>query len=411
MRIHHFLPLLFGLSLPLPAQEGVLTVERALDFARARSPLTAVAGARRRIAEGRARVDGAFPNPIAEWRRENLNSDLQPDVFGTVQLPLDITGRRLAMRSAVGAAVLRGRADSTSAVRQLEGEVVRAYWRAALAQELWGVAREERAARAELAQFDEHRFREGAVAEVVAMRTRLESDRARMSEATARAEHERARGDLARAIGVHADELPAVAPIDPPGTLPPAPALTAAVQRALAARPDLRALRHASAESGHRLTGERRGIVSDLHFVAGYKQTTGINTGVVGVLVPLPLFNRNEGARERAQGEAQLADAELRDAELRVRGEVLAALRGFEAIREAMRDGASGIDARAAEVARIAEGAYREGAISLVELIEAQRARAESRAAALRWAVDARLAMLDINRATGAPILDTLESQ
>jgi cobalt-zinc-cadmium efflux system outer membrane protein len=232
-----------------------------------------------------------------------------------------------------------------------------------------------------------------------------------MAEANARAEHERARSDLARALGMHPDSLPPVAAVVALDALPPSPPTDAAVQRALAARADLRALRHASEESSHRRVGERRGMVSELQFVAGYKQTTGTNTGVVGVIVPLPLFNRNEGARERARGEATLAEAELRDAELRVRGEVVAALRGYEAIREAMREGASGVDARAAEVARIAEGAYREGAISLVELVEAQRARAESRAAALRWAVDARLAVLDINRATGAPILDTLESQ
>ncbi len=75
-------------------------------------------------------------------------------------------------------------------------------------------------------------------------------------------------------------------------------------------------------------------------------------------------------------------------------------------MREALAAGASGVDARAAEVAQIAEGAYREGAISLMELIEAQRARAESRAAALRWTVDVNLAQLELNRALGAPLLE-----
>jgi outer membrane protein, heavy metal efflux system len=124
-------------------------------------------------------------------------------------------------------------------------------------------------------------------------------------------------------------------------------------------------------------------------------------------MVPLPLFSRNEGPRERAHGESLLATAEMRDAELRVRGEVVAAVQGLQALKEAMAAGTSGIDARAAEVAQIAEGAYREGAISLMELVEAQRARAESRAAALRWTIDLRLATLELNRALGAPLLET----
>ena len=41
-----------------------------------------------------------------------------------------------------------------------------------------------------------------------------------------------------------------------------------------------------------------------------------------------------------------------------------------------------------------------------MELIEAQRARAESRAAALRWTVDVNLAQLELNRALGAPLME-----
>jgi len=40
-----------------------------------------------------------------------------------------------------------------------------------------------------------------------------------------------------------------------------------------------------------------------------------------------------------------------------------------------------------------------------VELIEAQRARSDARAAAARWRHDAHLAWLELNRATGAPLL------
>jgi cobalt-zinc-cadmium efflux system outer membrane protein len=387
------------------APEG-LTVERAVEMARARAPLAVTAQARRMVAQGRARAEGAFPNPTAEWRRENLRSVLQPDIFGTVQVPVDLTGRRLAIRAAGTALVARGRADSSAVARALDGEVMRAYWRATLGAELLTVATEERTAREQVADFDARRFREGAVAEVAVIRTRLEADRARMAEATARAEAARARGELARMVGIPVDSLPALARLVPMTALPDLPDESAAVARALAQRPDLEAFRQAAVEASHRASAERRGVVSDLQFVTGYKQTAGLNTGVVGVLVPLPLFSRNEGMRERARGESLVAGAELRDAELRVHAEVSAALQAIAALREAQAAGAAGVDERAAEVAQIAEGAYREGAISLMELVEAQRARAESRATALRWTVELHLAVLEFNRALGAPLLE-----
>lgn len=396
------------LALPASAfaQGDTLTLARAVTMAQTRGPLAATAQAQRMVAQGRARQDGAFLNPSLEWRREHLSSPLSPDIFTTVQLPVDVTGRRFALRAAGSALLDRGRADSSSVSRQFESDVVRAYWRASLGHELLAVAGAERRAREEMATFDANRAREGAVAEVAAIRTQLESDRARIAEATARGEAARANADLARLLGIPVESLPPLSRLEAVRTLGAVPDASMAVAQALERRPDLAAFRHAAREASHRANAERRGVIPDLQLVSGYKQTSGYSTGVLGVIVPLPLFSRNDGPRERTTGELQLADAALRDAELRVRGEVIAALQALDAMRSALTDGTAGLDARAAEVAQIAEGAYREGAISLIELVEAQRARAETRAAALRWTVELHLAMLDLNRATGAPLLE-----
>jgi cobalt-zinc-cadmium efflux system outer membrane protein len=396
------------LALPVSAlaQGDTLTLARAVTIAHARGPLAAAAQAQRRIAQGRAQQDGAFPNPSLEWRREHLSSPLPPDIFTTVQLPVDVTGRRFALRAAGSALLERGRADSSTVSRQFEADVMRAYWRASLSHELLAVAQTEQRAREDMAAFDANRAREGAVAEVAAIRTQLESDRARIAEASARGEAARASADLARLLGMPVEQLPPLSRLQAVRALGALPDESAGIAQALERRTDLAAFRHAAREASHRASAERRGVIPDLQLVSGFKQTAGYSTGVLGVLVPLPLFSRNDGPRERTAGELQLADAALRDAELRVRGEVVAALQALDAMRTALTDGTAGLDARAAEVAQIAEGAYREGAISLIELVEAQRARAETRATALRWTVELHLAMLDLNRATGAPLLE-----
>lgn len=379
-------------------------VERAVAIARERSPLLTLATGRRLVAEGRGRADAAWPNPIAEWRRENLDSPLQPDIFATLQVPFSITGRQFVLREASSFAARRGRADSVVAMRQLDHDVVRAYWRASLALELAAIADTELIARQSTATFDAQRFREGAVAEVAVLRTQLEADRARIAAVGARAEAVRATTDLARILGVDVRSVDRLAPLSPDtlGEIASADTNWTTVRDR---RDDLASLRLQATENQRRWSAEVRGAVGDVSVIGGYKKTSGYTTGLFGVLLPLPLFNRNDGPRVRARGEYLIAQAELLNAERRVQGEVLAAAQAYEAVRAADRDGVALLDARAVEVAQIAEASYREGAISLIELLEAQRARADARAAAARWIVDAHLAELELRRATGAPLL------
>jgi cobalt-zinc-cadmium efflux system outer membrane protein len=163
-------------------------------------------------------------------------------------------------------------------------------------------------------------------------------------------------------------------------------------------------------EARQRVTAEARGVIGDAVIQAGVKQTSGYSTKVIGVGIPLPLFNSNGAARSRAQGELRAAEAELRAAEQAVRADVVAAVESYRTLLAATATAGDTITARSGEIARIAAAAYREGGTSLLEVLEAQRAHAEARAAATRWIVDVRLAQLELERATGAPLVDSLET-
>jgi cobalt-zinc-cadmium efflux system outer membrane protein len=389
---------------PVAAQEP-LTLARTLEIARVRSPLVTAAAGARALASGRAREASTLPNPVAQYRRENDGSPLQPDVFAEVALPFDLTGRRMALRGAARIGRERGLADSVTLTRQAGYEAAAAWWRAAQAQELAVAAEAQREALAGIAASDSTRFAEGAVSELVAIRTRLEADRARIAAATAFSTLARARADLARVIGLPVDSLPSIARPDLTAAPLAPPPIDSALAIASRERPDLRSARLAAEETDRRLTAERRGILgADAQLVGGYKRTIGFNTALVGVLVPLPLFNANGGARERALGEALLARAALREAEARARGDVLSAIQGWNALRAAVPGDGAALATAGDDVAAITEAAYREGAVSLLELLESQRARADARAAAIRWRTDAALLRIDLDRALGAPV-------
>jgi cobalt-zinc-cadmium efflux system outer membrane protein len=408
---------------PLGAQQPTgagapLTLADAIRLVRDGTPASRVVDARRDMAVGRAGELGQFTNPILEWRRENLGSPLQPDIFTTFYIPFDVTGRRLQLRSAAGAGRTRAAAEFAADRRAVDLETARRWLRAAAAIEREAVLARQAEAYRELATVDSLRFREGIVAEGVAMRTRLEADRAQVALAQATAETARARGELAQLLGVGWDRLPTVAPLDAPD-MPDAPDVATTRSVALAHRPELAAREAGVREASARASAESRGILGEWQLQTGTKETGGFLTGQLGVALPLPAFNQNAGARLRVRGELIEATA-LRDlARVGVAADAEAARSAYLGFR-ATAPAAATFGTRGVEIATIARVAYREGQATLLELLDAERASVDARIAHLQWKVDAWLLRLEFERALGArlderspldlPLLPTLLS-
>jgi cobalt-zinc-cadmium efflux system outer membrane protein len=393
-----------------------LDLAGALAIARRSGPLARLVDARRETATGRAREVGQWPNPTVEWRRENLGSPLQPDIFGTMYVPLDLTGRRMALRQSVGAARARVNADAESDRRDAELEVARAWLRAAAALGTREVVQKQVEALREIAAVDAQRLREGLVSEAVGLRTSLEADRAHVALVSATSEASRARAQLARVLGLPDGELPALSPLEAPA-LPTPPDSAAVRALALRLRPDVQARESALIEAQRKLAAERRGLFGDLQLQGGTKQTSGFMTGQIGFGLPVPLFNRNSAARQRAAGELAEARVLRDDVRLAAGGTVGVAWHTYADVRSAAVS-AGTFDARGREIARIARVSYLEGHATLTELLDAERASADAMQAHLRWATDAWLARLELERAIGArldaaapfdlPLLSTL---
>ncbi len=400
------------------AQAAPLDLAGALQQARQSGPLLKLAAAREVAGIGRVGETGQWPNPSIEWRRENFGSSLQPDIFTTAYIPLDLTGRRLALRQATGSGRQRVQADAVAERREAEIEVARAWLHAAAADGALAVASRQVDALGEIADVDATRLREGLVSEAVGLRTQLEADRARVALVTATGDAARARAMLARMIGLLPDALPMLAELAAPA-MPVAPDSSVVRDIALRARPEVRARDAALREAQRRYTAERRGLIGDMQLQGGTKQTSGFLTGQIGLAMPLPLFNRNDAARQRARGEYAEAQVLRDDMVNQVQGSVSAAWRAYVASRGAAQ-AASTFDVRGREVARIARVAYREGHATLTELLDAERAATDAMNTHLRWATDAWLARLEFERALGArldesspldlPLLSTLST-
>lgn len=385
-----------------------LTLEEAVVRATTQGPAVQAAAGARAVTVGRARAGAQFNNPLLELRRENEGAPIPYDDFVTLTLPVSFTGRGFAMRDALGAARVRGLADSMAVMRDAAYDAAAAWWEAWVAEESHRVAQQQAARFDELARFDSLRAAEGAVAEAAAMRTTLEAQRAAYAAAQAAARAAQARGDLAARLGL--PDATAIALAAPPVAVSASdiPDEPAAVAAALESRPDVMAATAAAREADRRRVAQRRNTLPDIGLSGGYKGTSGFATAQFGVLITPPLLNANGGAREQATGEWLLAEADRRATELRAANDVRAALVAVRALDAGTRGFDADFPARADAIATAAEASYREGAATLTETLEALRALAEGRAVGIRAVADRALARLALRRAIGAPVLEDL---
>lgn len=403
MRHAQLIVLALALAVPAGAQQPPLSLRQALELARVHSPLLPVAGSRVRVAEGAARERAAPPNPIVELRQENVGGSITADRFATITLPLDLTFQRTALRAAGRQSVAASVADSATAAREVDTTVGTLYWDAALAAALAESAATEESALAELLAYEETRLGEGAVSEAVALRARLEVERARFATARALAAAEQAHADLARAVGLPATSLPR-ATLEVPRLTPTTPSMTEALERALLARPEVEAARRRVEAARWGATAARRGSLPDIGLQLGAMESAGGAAALVGLSLELPVRDAGAAARARAAGELALAEAELATIQRGVEAEVASALEVYRHLAEAAPAAGPGLAERGAEVASIAGMAYREGAATLMELLDARRAHADARAAAATRAAELAIAQIELARALGTPI-------
>lgn len=382
-----------------PPAAVVVTLAEALSRARARSPFVAAARERERAADRSSTLVPRAPNPLVELRGENFGpvstARLPRDMFATVSQAIELGGKRSARTAAAEALGSVAQSDVSAAEWTLASEVADVYVAALRARGVRATLVEQQGGVAEIVDFLARRVREGVTAEsdlrkFEAEHTRLGSQIARASIAL-----QSALVRLSAAVGedLRAEHLAA----------PPAAALAGAFpeEADIARRADVRV---ASARVQHAealLSVERARGVPDVTITVGYKRTSGFDTGVAGITVPIGLFDRNRLATALAGGEAAAARLDLQLVRERALAEVRAR---WTAVRQ-LADQAARIDqalvAPAGVVRTAARAAFVEGRGDVLQLVDAERVFGDAAREALELRLDAALAAVHYGLALG----------
>lgn len=388
---------------PPPLMGPAFTIDRALELAGVVSPGLEAASADVRAAEAGRQVAGLRPNPSITIEAENVagsgayRGTQSLEATTSLTLPIELGGKRSARVAVADARIDRATIQAALAQADLRLSVVRAYAEAASAEHRLVTARDQARIAGEALRGAQIRVRAGRASPIEVQRAdvaQINADAALVREERA---VEVARYTLSRIVGqpisgpLDADwfsQVPAtygpLTPIDSAGTLMMA-----------AANADF-----AIANAGVRLARSQR--VPDLTLGAGARrlEQTNDTAAIFSLSIPIPLFNNGRAALGQATAERQRADAQRR----------LTALDVDQAIARAQADAANAATSAAAasgpalaaaeEAARIARIGYREGKFGQLDLLDAERTLAATRAAAIDAQLSYHIAQAQLERLT-----------
>jgi cobalt-zinc-cadmium efflux system outer membrane protein len=344
----------------------------------------------------------------------NSQPGVQRQSMTTATVPLEPLYQRGPRIDRADADIRSAQAEASASRQRLGLDAADAYYRVALAQVQVATTRDLVMWLDSVVSYNRVRAKEGATSEAELMRSELERDRMAAEEVMQRAELLQAQASL-RAYLPESREFAVRMPVeihDLPLPLPVTVSTTSTAGDAMSRRPDLRAARERTASYAAAVAAERSMLIRGLGATVGTMASAGMTSMIVGVSLPVPMFDANRGEIARAQAERDASQFELvameRAATAQLQGSLDAAMLLTEqASMLARRDSGSYL-ARADESRRIALGAYREGAVPLLQVIDAARAWADARMTYYRLMFAQHRSVLDLIVAEGRELLAAL---
>jgi len=367
------------------------------------------------VEAARQRVDVAHAERIASRLRPNPTVTLLGDQFAlsgptpfnqlyelaaTYAQPIERSEKR-RLRGEVGdLTVSVAEAQLADVLRQRLAEVKRAFYEAVLATNLVELARQNRQSFDDLVTLNQTRFEEGAIAEGELLKVKLE--RVKFGTAVAQAQLGVQQATIKLLALLDAEALDSTTPVVGELAFTPAPLDVSAIRaQALQNATALQVAERSVGLAERRIALEQARAAIELTPFVGYKRLGPDNTILFGVSIPLPLFDRNQGGIARARAEAGATRTEMMQTRTRILADVESAFRAWESARARVLVFEQGLLQQADESRAIALAAYREGAISLLAVLETERARTDIRQQYLEALFDVRVSRVVLEAVTG----------
>lgn len=395
----------------------VLSLADALARARASNPDLRAAAQEVEIARGhlqKARYPSQF-NPTAggevghRERNEPGETGSVRDFAVTLSQEVEVAGQRSQRIHEAEQNLARAGAEVRDRERLADAAVKHAFARALVEARRVALQRAIEELNRRVRDAAAARVKAGEVPVMEANLAEIRYGQARKETLTAEAERAAALITVRRLL----DLAPEVA-IEPAGELPTAGRalpLAAALEKALATRPDLVAAAREVDRVGAEQSLTRRLAFPNPTLGVFYREEERGPDRVagVGLTIPFPLFDRKQGELVSLAARHNQARFQTDALRLTIEQEVGEALRRYDAARQTLAVFEQGVLAPVDENYRFIEIAYRAGKIDLFQLVIVQNDLVAAQLSYLDSLARFREAAVDLERAIGAPIEEVTE--
>lgn len=326
-----------------------------------------------------------YPNPVLSLGTEGLVFDsergnfidrLQPSI--SLRQEFLTAGKREKRRRVEVADAEISSMEADDLRRRLRFELAKVYYSVVLAQRDLEVSREILSQFQDVIDLNRIRFEAGEVSGAELRRTEAAEYSFFVDMVDAEVRLENSRSELLALLGSNNLDQPfeAIDDFDPSF----APPLQSELREmALRQRPDLASERAHVKRSELAIDLEEAQSKPNITAFAGYKRELDADGPVVGIDLPLYLFNKNEGPIQRARALNRRQSNSLLFSRITVLKEVHMALRQLEGVRRRIEALENGFLQKVEEARNITESSYRLGEASLIEFLDAERSYSETR--------------------------------
>ncbi len=341
-------------------------------------------------------VASAIPNPsvsfqIGELSSSNLNKGATatgcnhntnvscgPAEYYTFNQLIEVAGKRGLREQSSQFASQAAEADFRDAVRIFTNVIRNTYYQLLQAQKYLELTQEIVEHYKTIAKANGLRLSSGDIAESDFLRVKMEAMKAEADLDNAQTAVSLAQADLAVVLRWPAQSLQFEAKEEWPvvKAINPAQNRDELIDLALKQRPDLQADKLRADQAGKELELAQRLKYPDVTVTAGYARdpsNNALNSGFVGLSVPLPVFYQYKGETDKAQVKINQNQLITEQTELAIRNDVISALATWKSTDKIVQRFKEGLLTDALTVRKSAELAYSKGATSVLDFIEAQR--------------------------------------
>ena len=378
---------------------GPLNLEQALELAASRSFVLSAARRELEASDGAVQQAGALRNPALSASIEDTRRATRTTT-ATLDFPVELGGKRAARVTAAERGRDVAQAEFGNAQAQLRGTVIDAYFSTLVAQERVKLATDSAELATRAADAVARRVAAGKVPPADETRAHVDQANARLEATEATAALQTARLVLAAQWG---DAEATFSEVTGDTAQVPSRGTAAELTRQLEASPALLASRMEVNRRQALTDVERSKAVPDVTVSVGAKRDNDIGRtqAIVGVSIPLPLFDRNQGAIHEANKRAQRADDDYQAARVRVLNELQLAANRLLVARTSLQSLQATVLPATQQAYEAATKGFEAGKFGFLDVIDAQRSLLQARSRYLNTLGSAFQAAVAIDRVLG----------